>query len=387
MSDHASHRSLLWAFVYGNFLIGTGVLLPAGILNQLAEHFSITASQTGFLMLISGIVVGVGAPLIAAITSHVDRRLLLTFALVLYGVGHALSAVVDNFNALLIIRALMITGAAIFTPQAAATLGVLLPREKRPGAIAFIFIGWSVATVIGVPLGNLLADKFGWQMVFALMALACVPGIIAVWRCLGPGIHTPHLTLASWRAALTNPLILLVLSVTLLSFIGQFVIFSYMAPLLAKGFGASAFVISGAFAIGGAAGVIGNMVAARVVHRFGVDYVIAVGLAFIAIGLLLFGIGFGSLVFAFVALTFHGAGNFVSNSLQQSRLAQIAPPLAAATIALNTSAVYLGQAVGTGIGGTIIDRSVSATSAFVGLGFSCLALLASLAIQRLWLRK
>ena len=58
-------------------------------------------------------------------------------------------------------------GAAIFTPQAASTVGLLVPLEKRAGAIAFIFIGWSAASVAGIPLGTLLSAAFGWRLCMA----------------------------------------------------------------------------------------------------------------------------------------------------------------------------------------------------------------------------
>jgi MFS transporter, DHA1 family, inner membrane transport protein len=130
LSDQPPSRNLLWAMLFGNFLIGTGVLLPAGMLNQLAAHFGLTAAAAASLMMISGIVVGAGAPLVAAFTSRVDRRLLLTFSLLLYVVGHLASALIDNFLAQQIIRALTTIGAAIFTPQAAVTVGCCCRRKS-----------------------------------------------------------------------------------------------------------------------------------------------------------------------------------------------------------------------------------------------------------------
>jgi MFS transporter, DHA1 family, inner membrane transport protein len=364
-------------------LIGTGVLIPAGMLNQLGQHFNTTPSVTAQLMLISGIVVGIGAPLAAALTSRIERRSLLAFSMLLYVLGHLASGLTDNFVLLQIFRALTVVGAAIFTPQAAATLGVLLPPKDRPGAIAFIFIGWSIAAVLGVPVANLMADNFGWQSVYLAMAALSSLGLAAVWANVPQHVFTPPLNLASWKQAMMDPVIVTVLAVTLVSFIGQFVVYSYIAPLLTKGFGASASLVSLGFAASGFAGVIANSIASRVANRIGVDTVIGIGLGLIAIGMLVLALGFGTFAFAMIALAIVGAGNFSSNSLQQSRLAQIAPAIAGATIALNTTFVYAGQAIGTWIGGRIISGGVSPNSAYVAVGFAVVALALSLLAQRM----
>jgi MFS transporter, DHA1 family, inner membrane transport protein len=376
-------QNTLWALLFGNFLIGTGVLIPAGMLNQLGQHFNLTPSVTAQLMLISGVVVGIGAPLAAALTSRIERRFLLTFALLLYVIGHLASGITDDFMLLQIFRALTVVGAAIFTPQAAATLGVLLPPEKRPGAIAFIFIGWSIAAVVGVPVANLMADNFGWQSVYLTMAALSAVGLAWVWSSVPPKVFTPPLNLASWKQALVDPVIVTVLAVTLVSFIGQFVVYSYVAPILTKGFGADAKLVSLGFAASGLAGVFANSIASRVAHRLGVDTVIGAGLALIAIGMLVLALGFGTFAFAMIALAIVGAGNFSSNSLQQSRLAQIAPAIAGATIALNTTFVYVGQAVGTWIGGRVISAGVTSTSAYVAAGFAIVALTLSIMAHRM----
>jgi MFS transporter, DHA1 family, inner membrane transport protein len=376
-------RATLWTLLYGNFLIGTGVLIPAGMLNQLGQHFNTTPSVTAQLMLISGIVVGIGAPLAAALTSRIERRSLLAFSMLLYVVGHLASGLTDNFILLQIFRALTVVGAAIFTPQAAATLGVLLPPKDRPGAIAFIFIGWSIAAVLGVPVANLMADNFGWQSVYLAMAALSFLGLAAVWANVPRHVFTPPLNLASWKQALMDPVIVTVLAVTLVSFIGQFVVYSYIAPLLTKGFGASASLVSLGFAASGFAGVIANSIASRVAHRIGVDTVIGAGLALIALGMLVLALGFGTFAFAMVALAIVGAGNFSSNSLQQSRLAQIAPAIAGATIALNTTFVYVGQAIGTWIGGHVISAGVTSTSAYVAAAFAAVALALSIMAHRM----
>ena len=380
-------RLTLWAILLGNFLIGTGVLLPSGLLNDMAKDFAISPARAGLQMFVGGIVVGIGAPLLATWTSRIDRRLLLTGSLVLYALGHVLAAVVPTFEMELVVRAFTVIGAAIFTPQAAATIGLIMPPEKRAATIAFIFIGWSAASVAGIPLGALLAAQLGWRMGFVVMALLCLMGAAAMWFTLKPRLFVQPLGLSSWMSAFSSPVLWLVYLVTLCSMAGQFSMFSYIAPMLRDGFGASPQGISLAFAIVGIAGITGNSMASRVVGHFGVDNVIACGLIALAFGFVGFGIFYGSYTLAMVAAVLWGLGSFSSNSLQQSRLAGLAPAIASATIALNTSVVYLGQSAGSAAGGAMIAAGKMPQLPWLSLGFMAAALVLSLAASNFAGRK
>jgi MFS transporter, DHA1 family, inner membrane transport protein len=382
-SPPAANTAALWAFLFGNFIIGTGVLLPAGLLNVVMADFSLTASQAGRLMLVGGIVVGIGAPVFAALTSRIERRFLLTGALLLYAAGHLVSALAPSFELQLIIRALTVVGAAIFTPQAASTVGLLVPTEKRAAAIAFVFIGWSAASVAGIPLGTLLADALGWRWVYGLMAGLTLLSALAVWLTLRPGLYVTPLSSAAWKSALSSPLLWLVFCVTLCSMSGQFMLFGYIAPILKQGFGANAQAISVMFAVVGLAGVFGNTLASRLVGRLGVDRVIAAGLLSLCVGFLGVALSWGNLAAAMFAAVFWGLGSFSSNSLQQSRLVALAPPLAAATVALNTSVVYLGQSIGSWTGGELVDGGHMTLAPYVALAFMTTALGLSVMATRL----
>jgi MFS transporter, DHA1 family, inner membrane transport protein len=373
----------LWALVFGNFVIGTGVLLPAGLLNPLSAELHVDIATTGLLMLAGGVVVGAGAPILAMLTTRIDRRLLLVLSMTLYAVGHLLSAFATSFWPLLIIRVLMISAAGVFSPQAAAAVSLLVPPERRASAIAFIFIGWSVASVGGIPLGSWLSAILGWRTVFALMGGLSVLSGLAVWFTVPSGLYGKPLDIASWKKVFTSPALLWVLLVTLLSMSGQFTVFGYLAPILKQVTAATPDQISLAFLIAGAAGFLGNTIGSRLVRRVAVERVIAMALFSLCSGFLVFGIMFGNYWGSIAGLALWGFGTFSSNSLQQSRLVNLAPALASATVALNTSAVYLGQAIGAGAGGALIKGGATVTSAWVGLTFLVLSLAASLFATRL----
>ncbi len=387
ISDQIAPRFALWSLLFGNFVIGTGVLLPAGLLNVLGTDLAVPSATAGLLLFAGGLVVGFGAPLLAGFTSRYDRRMLLVVAMAIYAVSHALAAFAPDFWSLLIIRTVGMISAAVFTPQAAATVGLLVPAEKRSQAIAFIFIGWSAASVVGIPLGSILASEIGWRAAFLGMAAISAVSCASAWLSLRPGLRVVPLQISSWISVFRNPLLLCIMLVTLLSMSGQFTIVSYLAPTLREAFGASPAEIAAMFAVFGVAGVAGNYLATRAVGWFGVDLAVLISLLSLVAGMGLFGLFFGSYHWAIVAGTVWGLGSFSSNSLQQSRLVAVAPTLAAATVALNTSAVYLGQSIGAAAGGFVIDDGITAGIAWMSVVFLVLSVVMSLAASWLAGRK
>jgi predicted MFS family arabinose efflux permease len=373
----------LWALLAGNLVIGTGVLLPAGMLTALMQGFAIDAPRAGLLILVGGLVVAVGAPVLAGLTTALPRRGLLAGALALYVGGHAAAAVTTDFGLMLALRALTLIGAAIFTPQAAATVGLIVPPERRGAAIAFIFIGWSLASVAGIPLGALMADQIGWRQTYAVMAVLSALALLAVWLALPAGLQGARIDLSAWKKVLGSPVLMLVLLVTLLSMAGQFTLFTYLSPILSEAYGAGPGMVSAVFLVVGGMGVLGNIVAGRLSQHFGLAAVIGTALALIAAGMGLIAAGWGLLAAFILGGSLWGLGSFASNSLQQSRLVGLAPPLASATVALNTTGVYLGQSLGAQTGGWLIAAGPTPAMALTGAGFALAAVGISAMAERM----
>jgi predicted MFS family arabinose efflux permease len=382
-SSQAGGRAALWALLFGNMIAGTGVLLPAGLLVQLMDGFAISPARAGLLVFVGGIVVGAGAPLLAWITSGLDRRLLLVLSLALYAACHALSAAAPGFDVLLWLRALTMVSAAVFTPQAASTIGLIVSPHRRPGAVAFIFIGWSLASVAGIPVASLTGAALGWRATYLLMAGLSATGAFIVWSSLPRGLHVKPIQLSSWSMVFSSPVLILVLLVTLLNMSGQFTLFSYIAPVLKLAYGAGAPQLALSFAIVGGMGVAGNYVASIFATRLGVERSILLGLALVASGLAAVAVGFGNFGVFILGGCLWGLGSFSSNSLQQSRLMTLAPALAPATVALNTSVVYLGQAIGSSTGGLLIAGGPSPVLAWSGAAFIALAIALSVMASRI----
>ena len=345
-----------WALLAGNFVIGCGIMCVVGTLNDLTQSLGVSVAVGGQLLALAAAMVCFGAPLLAGWVAGFDRRRLLAAALLWYGVGHAFCAVMPSFAALLPVRALTVLGAAVFTPQAAAAIGFMAPPHQRGQAITFIFLGWSIASVAGVPIAAWMGDAFGWRSAFGAIAVLSLLAAAWVFAVMPDGIKPAALSLHAWKQVLTHPLLMAMVAVTALSGAGQFTLFSYFAPYYKLTLGATAAQISGLFIWFGAWGLVGNLLVARGIDRIGADRSVAITLALMLGSLLLWPLAQGFAVMAFVLLPW-GLGCFSSNSAQQARLGIAAPVLAPALMALNTSAIYLGQAAGASSGGWLIAHA------------------------------
>jgi predicted MFS family arabinose efflux permease len=368
--------------MFGNLAIGTGVMIVAGVLSEVAADLGISPPIAGQLISAAAILMAIGAPIAAATTSRFDRRLLLTLSLAWYALGLAASALATDFTQLLGLRMATVISAAIFTPQAAATAALLAPPELRGRAMAFTFLGWSIASVFGVPVGSWLSGAFGWRTAFVVTGVLSGAGSLAIFFTLPAGLRVERLSLQSWLDVARHPLLPSVVLVTVLMASGQFGVFAFIAPYLLWLVNADANGRAIALAWFGAFGLVGNILVARRIDKLGPDRAVQLTLIAVLAGVALLPAGKGFTVMAGIALAMWGLGLFGSNSSQQVRLAAIAPPLASASIALNTSAIYLGQAIGTGAGGLVYAHAGIDYLSWFGVGLIVLALVLSLSISR-----
>jgi MFS transporter, DHA1 family, inner membrane transport protein len=378
-SQPARTRLAPWSLMLGNFGIGLTVLAPAGMLNELAADLAVSIQQAGWLVTFGAVVLCIGSPLVAWATSTLDRRLLLAATLALVAAGNLASALAPNYAVLLALRLLTLAAAAVFTPQAASAISLMVPEKDRAGAISFVFLGWSLALAIGLPLVQFIAGHFGWRSALAALAVALALVFVMAAASIPARLHGPALSMRSWIAIARNRVIVLLLAVTVLCVSGSFLIFPYLAPLLSRLAGASPQTIASFFALMGATGFVGNVIATRFVQSAGIFSTAVLSLVSMLLATLVWWLGGGSLALLGLGTALLGLGSLALNSMQQARLVATAPALAAGTVALNTSSLYVGQAIGSGIGGAMFEHGRHASVGLVASIF----MLAGLAVMLL----
>src|SRR5437879_5129255 len=157
----------------GNIVTGCSVLAPAGMLVELSSGLDVSIRTAGLLITFGAIMLCVGSPATAWLTSRVERRTLLTLTLAVLALTNFASAFAPDYTSLLIIRLVMLAIGALYTPQAAGTAGLIVPEQKRGSTIAYIFLGWSLAAAVGLPLITFIASRYGWRAVYGRNGLMC----------------------------------------------------------------------------------------------------------------------------------------------------------------------------------------------------------------------
>jgi len=362
------------ALMLGNLVTGCSVLAPAGMLPELAKGLDVSIYAAGLLITFGAVTLCIGSPLTAWLTSRIERRTLLTTTLAVLALGNLASAFAPDYASLLIIRLVMLAVGALYTPQAAGTAALIVPAERRGSTIAYIFLGWSLAAAVGLPLITFIASRYGWRAAYGeIGALGCLSFLLLLLR-LPAGLKGAAVDLKTWAEVGRNTTILLLLAITMLQMSGQFVVFTFMGPLLGKLTGAGPDAIGMVFALYGVCGFLGVVIATRIVDTWGPYRTSLLFTCLLLTGVAGWALGAGTLALMAAGVAVWGLGFASTNSMQQVRLVAAAPALASATVALNTSVLYVGQAVGSAIGGVLFARELLHTLGFVAVGFVVLAL-------------
>src|SRR5207248_11073513 len=165
------------------------------------------------------------------------------------------------------------------------------------------------------------------------------------------------------------------LLITTLQVSGQFAVFTYLAPLLTRLTRAGPDAVGLVFATYGVFGFLGNVIAARLVNSWGSYRTSLLFMAALLAGASIWALGAGNFAIMALAVAVWGLGFASANSMQQVRLVGAAPALGAASVSLNTSALYIGQAIGSAIGGLFYARELFHGIGFVSMGLVALALM------------
>jgi MFS transporter, DHA1 family, inner membrane transport protein len=364
----------VFVLALATFATGTGTFIVTGLLGGVAGDLSVSVGAAGHLVTVFAVAYALLSPFLVAATGRVDRRRLLVVTLALFAAANALAAVAPTYAVLLVSRFAAGAMAAISTPVALATAAQLAPPERKGSALSITIGGISVAWVIGVPLGAVIVDYFGWRASFALAAVLAVVAAAGV-RLLLPSVANaaPAGGLASRLGVAGRPAVLVTLMVTVLAMVAGFTVLTYVRPLLegltglgGEGIGLMLFVF-------GLAGVVGSYLGGYGADRWGYRATALPMLAVLGLSLLAFpllpAIGAGSVLTiagAGTALVAWGAVVFAIIPLQQHHLIGAAPDQPSGVLSLNSSAVYVGQGLGAGLGSLALGFAPLAALGYVG---------------------
>lgn len=360
----------LLALAISAFGIGTTEFVPVGLLASIANDLNIGITLAG--LLISGYAIGVavGAPILTALTNRMSRKSLLMTLMVVFIIGNAIAALSPSFEILLIARFIAAFSHGVFFSIGATIAVQLVSPEKKGSAIALMFTGLTIAIVTGVPLGTFIGQAFGWRATFWGVALLGVIAIISSAALIPKNLkQSPPAKFSDMFRLLTNGRLVLGFLITAFGYGGTFVAFTYLTPLLHDVTGLSPGMINVILIFYGVAVAFGNSAGGKLANKnplralfwmFIIQAAVLILLTFLApfkvagvIGVILMGL------LAFM--------NVPGLQLYVVQLAEKYVPSAVdVASAINIAAFNVGIAIGSIVGGVVIDSMGLVHTPWVG---------------------
>ncbi|ALC32341.1 MFS transporter [Streptomyces sp. CFMR 7] len=371
--------SRTFVLALGTFAVGTDAFITAGFLPSMARSLDVSASAAGQSVTLFAAAYAVLSPVLATLTARLPRRALLVGALTVLGLANLLSALAPNYPVLMVSRVIAAAGAAAYTPNAGAVSVMLVRTELRARALAVVIGGLTVATALGVPLGNVAARWTSWRIAFigvAALCAVCAIGVLLVMPRLPGAGRVPLRTRLS---VLRAPGVLSVLPLSTLGMAACYTAYAYSVPALdSVGVPGSAMVLM--LFLYGLGAVVGNLVAGQTTDKIGAVRVLMGGyvvmaLTFAVLAWMAFASVEGLTALVGVLAFTWGASSWCQTPPQQHRLIAAAPQEASLVVSLNSSGIYLGIGLGTVIGGLSLSSglgftyALGATLAAVSLGW------------------
>ena len=363
----------VFVLAVGSFAIGTGTFVVTGLLGAVAGDLSVSVGTAGYVITVFALAYGVGSPLLVAATDRVGRRRLLIGALALFALANVAAALAPTFSLLLGARVLGALGAAVFTPVAGAVAAELAAPEHRGRALSIVLGGLSVSWVVGIPLGAIVGDAYGWRASFVLVAALAALAALGVGALLPEVQASPEGTLRERLAVARRIPVLRTIGITALGVAAGFVVLTYIRPLLEALTGLGGAGIGAMLFAFGLSAVVGTALGGFASDRFGYRRSLAPVLIVLVAALLSFSLLSGARAgspFAIAgtttALMAWSVVGFALIPLQQYRLIGIAPGEGNEVLALNASAIYLGQGAGSYLGSLVLGPGSLASLGWVG---------------------
>ncbi|MCI1633128.1 MAG: MFS transporter [Liquorilactobacillus nagelii] len=370
-----------------SFILGFSEFIIVGIINDVAQQFSVSVAAVGLLVTLFAAVYAIATPLISLLIGKHRLYWSLVLLVTIFIAGNLLTALAGNYIVLAISRMLtaVVSGAIV---SLAITFGSFLaPMEKRAGLIAWIFSGFSIAAVFGVPVGTWISSYTSWRNVFWLISLLGVVTLILAMKCLPAGLRQQQTrNFFSQLAIFGDRRIRLGVLLPMFNLAGIYVFYTYLQPLFAQALNFHSNTIAVLLFGYGFMSLLGNLYSGRMADENGLSKLTVVFLLQ-TILLVTLPVVLGSRWSAVPVIMFLGLTMYLVNSPTQLFFLEVAeknfPQSMVLASSFNSIFANLGIAIGSAVGSLLYLHT-----GLVGIGpggafFAALALLVNLVLTRL----
>lgn len=358
--------------LFGLYALEFGVI---GILPVIIERFDITVAQAGWLVGLFALVVAVCGPFMVLGLSRFNRRRVLVGSLFVFAVCSVLSAWAPNFATLMALRIVPALLHPVFFSLAFAAAVSLYPKEQATRATAMAFVGTSMGLVLGVPMTAWIAARFSYEASFLFCAVVNGLAGIGLLAMLPNAAKAEAVSFGLQLAILRKPALWLNIVATVFVFATMFSVYSYAAEYLARQTGLGGEAISALLVVFGIGGVVGNLLAGKLLGKSMVRTTLLQPVVLGAAYLILHAFG-TSLFLPMVAICLlWGAAHTSGLIVTQVWLTSVAPEAPEFATSLYISAANLGVVFGSAVGGWFITATGMTGALWSGWLFAGLALL------------
>ncbi|HAU3221522.1 TPA: sugar transporter [Salmonella enterica subsp. houtenae] len=365
------------------FIFNTTEFVPVGLLSDIAESFHMQTAQVGIMLTIYAWVVAVMSLPFMLLTSQMERRKLLICLFVLFIASHVLSFLAWNFTVLVISRIGIAFAHAIFWSITASLAIRLAPAGKRAQALSLIATGTALAMVLGLPIGRVVGQYFGWRTTFFAIGMGALITLLCLIKLL-PKLPSEHsgslksLPLLFRRPALMSLYILTVVVVT-----AHYTAYSYIEPFVQNVAGLSANFATVLLLILGGAGIIGSLVFGKLGNHHA-SLLVSIAIALLVVCLLLLLPAANSEAHLAILSIFWGIAIMVIGLGMQVKVLALAPDATDVAMALFSGIFNIGIGAGALAGNQVsLHWSMSAIG-YIGAIPAFAALVWAVLIFRKW---
>lgn len=232
-------RLRAFAFILVTFLLGCNEFMVVGILSEIARHLNVSLTQVGYLVTVFAVVYAVSTPIITIFTSKYDRYQTLLVLLGVFLVGNTLSAIAPNYGWMLLSRMIAASVAGAIISLLMAFISAIATEEKRASLVAWVFAGYSIASVFGVPIGTMISIQYSWRDAFMLVSLLTVIAYGGLVWLLPRHVDQVTGSLVAQLKLLRDRRIQIGILLALFTAATMYGYYTYIRPLLTSGLGFS----------------------------------------------------------------------------------------------------------------------------------------------------
>jgi len=358
--DYLDFRVFLLAIIA--VTVGLVELVVGGILPIIAGDLNVSIAKAGQLITIFALVYAIAGPVLLSLTAKVERKKLFLMTLSVFFAGNIFTYISPSFGLIMAARVLTAASAALIIVLALTITPRIVKPYQRAKALGYIYMGVSSSLVLGVPIGIVITNMFGWRMIFLGIALLTVGSMILIMKFFEKLPARPAQPLKEQLKALMNKKIIFAHLATMFMLAGHYSVYAYFTPFLETTMNLGSSWISVFYFIFGIAAVAGGALGGGLATRLGSQKSILIILG--AFSLSLFALPYSTVampVFIIVMMIW-GALSWALAPAQQDYIVQTDPVSSDIHQSFNNSALQVGIALGSGIGGIAFSHTGNVTS-------------------------